>query len=193
MFTNPRGPWKPRVPLPELARGWAVPGRKRVDRTELAAAIEKWGVFRWDKHTTIQLQIWTTDRDLAERLCLQYRRKFYECRVTRPYLRPAELVFPVTFSRRGTAAVLIWCGPKFCDRHREIARWVYELVHANARFWQTGRAKAKRGGWLLFWKRRRNEAYEHARAVATEFWKDCPLSLYGEWLRVRDYERSVAP
>jgi hypothetical protein len=176
-----------------------VPGMRRVTREELARAIETWGNFRWciTKQRRIQLQIWTPDRGLAERLCAQYGRKFYDCRVTRPWLAPATRVYPVTFSQRGTAAVLIWARDKMvCARHRAIASAIWEASLRASTVRQTyGRI---RGGEekYLFASRRREEfrdAFFAARdlVLRPSEW-DCPLNIYRDWCRTRDAQRATA-
>ncbi len=181
-----------------LGTGRSVPGQRRVTRDELAYAIERWGVFRWciTKQRRIQLQIWTPDRELALRLCAQYERKFYTCRVTRPYLRPATTVYPVTFSQRGTAAILMWARDKFqCPRHREIALKVF-IASERAKRVRSVYGRIQKGETkYLFASRRREEFREsffEARDSLLRFWKECPVSLYGEYVRIKDAERAGA-
>lgn len=170
-----------------------------MSREELARAIETWGVFRWciKKQRRIQLQIWTPDESLARRICAQYERKFYRCRVTRPYLAPAREVFPVTFSQRGTAAVLLWARPKMvCEMHREIARLVWTASELAKRVSSTYGRISHGETRYLFASRRREEfrtAFFAARdSVMMKNARPCPRSAYQDWQRVRDAERATA-
>lgn len=91
---------------------------------------------------------------------------------------------------------MIWARDKFlCSRHRSIADKIFTASELAKRVRSTyGRIRAGETRYLFASRRREEfrEAFFGARDSLLAFWLECPVSLYGEYVRVKDAERATA-
>ena len=89
----------------------------------------------------------------------------------------------------------MWARDKFlCSRHKKIALLIFRASEL-AKITKSTYGRIRNGETkYLFASRRREEfraAFFEARDSILAFWLECPASLYGEYVRVRDAERAT--